>query len=167
MMPDWMRDWPVLGIYLFFLFGALARSQAIYWVGRGVAAGVLRSRWGDRLDAPQVHRATRIVEKWGMPVVPLAFLTVGLQSAVFAAVGMLRVHWLRYTVWTVPGALVWAAVWGGTGLAIVAGAWALARQSPWAFAGILTVALVAGGALALWLRRRRELRASVEDLADR
>ena len=45
-----------------------------------------------------------------MPVVPLAFLTVGFQSAVFAAVGLLRVHWLRYTLWTIPGCLVWAAL---------------------------------------------------------
>src|SRR5665647_1871995 len=112
-------DWPVLGVFLFFLFGAVARSQAIYWVGRGVTAGVLRSRWGDRLDSSQVRRATTTFERWGMPVVPLAFLTVGFQSAVFASVGLLRVHWLRYTLWTIPGCLVWAALWGGSGLAVV------------------------------------------------
>src|SRR5450830_1565694 len=133
-MPGWMQDWPVLGVFLFFLFGAVARSQAIYWIGRGVVAGVLRSRWGERLDAPQVRRATATFERWGMPVIPLAFLTVGFQSAVFASVGLLRVHWLRYTLWTIPGCLVWAALWGGSGLAVVAAGVALARRSPLALA---------------------------------
>jgi len=162
-----MKDWPVLGVYLFFLFGAFARSQAIYWAGRGVTAGALRSRWGERLDSPQVHRATRTVEKWGMPIVPLAFLTVGFQSAVFAAVGLLRVHWLRYTLWTVPGALVWAAVWGGSGLAVVAALWAVARQSPWAFAGLVLALAALATAVTLWFRRRREHRTALENLAKR
>jgi membrane protein DedA with SNARE-associated domain len=165
-MPGWMQDWPVLGVFLFFLFGAVARSQAIYWVGRGVTAGVLRSRWGDRLDSPQVRRATTTFERWGMPVVPLAFLTVGFQSAVFASVGLLRVHWLRYTLWTIPGCLVWAALWGGSGLAVVAAAVALARRSPWALVAALLVVAAAGVLIGLRLRRRREQRGSIEDLAD-
>src|SRR5665648_3105 len=128
-MPGWMRDWPVLGVFLFFLFGAVARSQAIYWVGRGVTAGVLRSRWGDRLDSSQVRRATTTFERWGMPVVPLAFLTVGFQSAVFASVGLLRVHWLRFTLWTIPGCLVWAALWGASAQPPATRASPLAPQS--------------------------------------
>lgn len=165
-MPAWTQDWPVLGVYLFFLFGAFARSQAIYWTGRGVTAGALRSRWGDRLDSPQVRRAARIVERWGMPAVPLAFLTVGLQSAIFIAVGMLRVHWLRYTLWTIPGALVWAAVWGGGGLAVVAALWAVARRSPWAFAGLVLALAVVVTTVTLRIRRRREQRDAVAKLAD-
>jgi len=165
-MAEWTQNWPVLGVFLFFLFGAVARSQALYWIGRGVVAGVLRSRWGERLDAPQVRRATATFERWGMPVVPLAFLTVGFQSAVFAAVGLLRVHWLRYTLWTIPGCLVWAAIWGGGGLAIVAGGVALARRSPWALVAALLVVAAAGVLIGLRVRRRREQRASVEHLAD-
>jgi len=165
-MPGWMQDWPVLGVFLFFLFGAVARSQAIYWVGRGVTAGVLRSRWGDRLDSSQVRRATTTFERWGMPVVPLAFLTVGFQSAVFASVGLLRVHWLRFTLWTIPGCLVWAALWGGSGLAVVAAGVALARRSPWALVAAMLVVAAAGVLIGLRVRRRREQRASVEDLAD-
>lgn len=164
-MPSWMQGWPVLGIYLFFLFGAVARSQALYWLGRGVANGLLRSRWGERLDSAQVHRAVSSIERWGMPVVPLAFLTVGFQSAVFSAAGLVRIHWLRFTLWSVPGALVWAAVWGGGGMAVAAGGIALAAQEPWVIA--LVVVLVAAAALVLVLRvrRRREQRAQLEHLA--
>lgn len=165
-MPEAMSGWPWLGVYLFFLFGAVARSQAIYWLGRGVAAGVLRSRWKERAEAPRVHRASRTVERWGMPIVPAAFLTVGFQSAVFLAVGLLRVGWLRFTLWALPGCLVWAAIWGGGGLAAFAGARELARRSPW----LLAVVVVAAGTLvvaALAVRRRRAAREAVAVLAER
>lgn len=129
-MPEWMSGWPWLAVYLFFLFGAVARSQAIFWLGRGAAAGARRSRWRERVDSPRVRRASQTVERWGMPIVPAAFLTVGFQSAVFLAVGALRVGWLRFTLWSLPGCLIWAALWGGGGLAALAGARALADRSP-------------------------------------
>jgi membrane protein DedA with SNARE-associated domain len=160
-MPAWMADWPVLGIYLFFLFGALARSQALFWLGRGVSAGALRTRWRERAESPQVRRATRVVERWGMPIVPAAFLTVGFQSAVFLAVGLLRVGWLRYTLWGLPGALVWAAVWGGSGLAALEGARRLAEQSPWLLVGVLLGIGVVVAAVSAWVRSRRETPADV------
>lgn len=167
LMPGWMTGWPLLAVYLFFLSGAVARSQAIFWVGRGVAAGARQTRWRKRAESPQVRRATRIVERWGMPIVPAAFLTVGLQSAVFLAVGLLRIGWLRFTLWSIPGCLVWAAVWGGGGLAALAGARELAERSPWLLAAVLLgggllVALVAGR-----VRRRREQADAVAGLVER
>ena len=165
-MPEAIQGWPVLAVFAFFLAGAIARSQAIYWLGRCAAAGVLRSRWRERLDSPRVHRATRTVERWGMPVVPLAFLTIGFPSAVFAAVGLLRVHWLRYTLWTIPGALVWAAIWGGGGLAVVGALWALAQSAPWAVAVVVAALALGGTVVALRLRRRREQRDAVDALGD-
>lgn len=165
-MPEWMSGWPVLGVYLFFLFGAVARSQAIFWVGRGVAAGARHSRWRARAESPQVRRATRTVERWGMPIVPAAFLTVGFQSAVFLAVGLLRVGWLRFTLWSVPGCLVWAALWGGGGLAALAGARELADRSPWLLAVVLVAAGLVVALLSAHARRRREQADAVAMLAD-
>jgi membrane protein DedA with SNARE-associated domain len=160
-----MEGWPVLGIYLFFLFGAVARSQALYWLGRGVANGLLRSRWGERLDSAQVHRAVSSIERWGMPIVPLAFLTVGFQSAVFSAAGLVRVHWLRFSLWSIPGALVWAAVWGGGGMAVVAGGLALPRQEPWVAALVGVLVAVALLLLVLRQRRRRQQQSVLDHLA--
>ena len=157
-MPDWMTGWPWLGVYLFFLLGAVARSQAIYWLGRGVAAGVLRSRWKDRAESARVRRATRTVERWGMPIVPAAFLTVGFQSAVFLAVGLLRVGWLRFTLWAIPGCLVWAALWGGGGLAAFAGARELARRSPLLLAAVIVAVGLVVAVVAVAARRRRDAR---------
>jgi membrane protein DedA with SNARE-associated domain len=162
-VPSWLESWPFVWLYLFFVLGAALRSQALYWLGRGAAAGALRSRWAAHLDGPRVRRAVRLIERWGMPVVPLSFLTVGLQSAVHGASGLLRLHWLRYTVWSVPGWLVWALVWTGGGTVAVYGAVALAARSPWALAG--TAAVVAAGVTVLVVRRRR--RRDAEDAVDR
>ena len=155
-MPEWMSGWPVLGVYLFFLFGAVARSQAIFWVGRGVAAGTLRTRWRERAESESVQRATRVVERWGMPVVPAAFLTVGFQTAVFLAVGVLRVGWRRFTLWAIPGWLGWAALWGGGGIAALAGARELADRSPWLLAGALVAACALVAFVVGRVRRRHE-----------
>lgn len=165
-MPEWMSGWPLLAVYLFFLFGAVARSQAIFWLGRSVAVGAGRSRWRERAESPRVHRATRTVERWGMPIVPAAFLTVGFQSAVFLAVGVLRVGWLRFTLWSIPGCLVWAALWGGGGIAALAGARELAERSPWLLAAVIVAVGAVVAAVAAQVRRRREQAESVTELAE-
>lgn len=165
-MPSWMADWPFGWIYLFFVLGAALRSQALYWLGRGVRAGVLRSRYGERVESPRIRRAVRFVERWGMPAVPVSFLTVGFQSAVHTSCGLLRVGWLRYTLWAVPGWFAWALVWAGGGTAALVGAFTLAARSPWALAGVVVVVLTAAAVLALRGRRRRAEADALERLAD-
>lgn len=150
-MPEWLDGWPVGWVYAFFVAGAFVRSQATYWAGRGVTVGVLRSRWADRVDSPRMRRATEAIERWGMPIVPLSFLTVGFQTAVNAAAGLLRIGWLRYTLWALPGCLLWALVWAGGGMAAAAGVLALAAQSP----ALLGAVVVAAGLLVVVLLRRR------------
>ncbi len=166
-MPDEMSGWPLRAVYLFFLFGAVARSQAIFWVGRGVAAGAEQSRWRARAESPRVRRATGTVERWGMPIVPAAFLTVGFQSAVFLAVGVLRVGWLRFTLWSLPGCLAWAALWGGGGLAALAGARDLSERSPWLLASAFLAAGLVVVLISVRIRRRREQADAISALADR
>ncbi|MDT0165329.1 hypothetical protein Q9R32_07160 [Actinotalea sp. AC32] len=151
-MPDWLAGWPFVWIYLFFVLGAALRSQALYWLGRGAATGALRTRWRERLDTAGTRRAIAAIERWGMPVVPLSFLTVGFQSAVHGAAGLLRLHWVRYTLWSVPGWLVWALVWAGGGTAAAWGAVALAARSPWA---LVAVVVVLGTIVATVVVRRR------------
>lgn len=165
-MPSWMQGWPVVAVVAFFLFGAVARSQALYWAGRGVSRGVGRTRFGDRFDGLRVRRAVAAIERWGMPVVPLAFLTVGFQSAVLGAAGLLRIGWLRFTLWALPGCVAWAIVWGGGGMATVAAAWALARRSPWGLAGLVAITAFGVTTLLLRARRRREEREAVTALAE-
>lgn len=158
------ENWPFAAVYAFFLFGAVARGQTLYWVGRGLAKGV-RSRLGDRVEPARLTRARAAIERWGMPVIPLSYLTVGFQTAVTVCAGALEIRWLRYTLWALPGWLVWAAIWGGGGTAAAWAAVTLAARSPWGFAAV-AVLLVLAVALVLRARRRRELRDEVERLAE-
>ena len=163
-MPDWMTSlvdgWPFAWIYLFFVLGAAMRSQALYWIGRGVAGGASRTRLASRLDGPRMRRATQAVERWGMPIVPVSFLTVGFQSAVHASCGLLRVGWLRYTLWSIPGWLVWALIWAGGGTAALWAAALLAARSPWALAGAIVATTAVVTVVVLEVRKRREARAA-------
>lgn len=156
-MPDWVEEGPFLLLYGFFLFGAFARSQTIYWLGRAVAAGTLRTRWADRVDTPRTRRASAAIDRWGLPVIPLSFLTWGFQSAVQVAAGLIRMRWLRYTLATVPGALAWALVYSAGGMAALTGAVALAAESPWALAGAAVLVAAAVVAVTRRVRRRRAL----------
>lgn len=159
-MPQWatslLDGWPFGWIYAFFVLGAALRSQSLYWLGRGVTAGVVRTRWRHLLEGDRTRRAIAEVERWGMPIVPLSFLTVGFQSAVHGACGLLRLHWLRYTLWAVPGWLVWAMVWAGGGTAALWAAVELAARSPWALVAVV-VALAVGIPLLVRAVRRRSV----------
>lgn len=151
-MFDWLDGMHVLVLLAIGVVGAAVRSQMTYWLGRGIARGV-DTRWEDVLTRPAMLRATEAIRRRGMPVVPLSFGTVGFQTAVNAAAGVLRIPWLTYTLWAAPGWFLWSAIWMGGGLAAVIGAVALAAQSPWALVGALLLIGVAAGAV---VRHRRQ-----------
>ncbi len=116
------------------------------------------------LTSPTARRGLTLVHRWGPFAVTLAYLTVGLQSAVFAGAGLLRMPYLRFTLASVPGSIAWAFVWGTVGLGAVWAAVALAAESPWALAGVLV--LIAALVTAVVLRRRRTARRSSSAVAD-
>lgn len=165
-MPQWVQDGPFAVLYVFLLIVVLLRAQATYWVGRAVAAGVLRTRWSRHFTGPRVIRAIGSIERWGWPIIPLSFLTIGFQSAVNAGAGVIRMRWIRYTLAMIPGCLVWALVYSLGGLAAFQAAVALAAKSPWALVAVSVLVGVGVTALVLRARRRRSERESVEALAD-
>ena len=114
--------WPFWAVYAVFFVVVLARSNATYWVGRGLRAGGSRTRWGGRLDRPAVARTEGVVRRFGAPLVALSFLTVGVQTLVNAAAGALRMPLSRYVPATVVGSLAWAGLYTTVGFAVV-GAW--------------------------------------------
>ena len=160
-MPNWMSDWPFAVVYVAFVIGAALRSQVTYWIGRGITAGVLRTRWAERFEGPRTHRAISAIERWGMPIVPLSFLTVGFQTAVHASAGLLRLRWLRYTLWAVPGWFLWALLWAGGRMAAIAGLGTLAARSPLALALVLGVVTLGSVILVVRARRRRAATAAM------
>ena len=73
----------------------------------------------------------------------VSFLTIGFQTVVNAAAGLIRMPWVRYTIAMLIGCVAWALIYATVGIAAVEAGIALAAHSPWA--------LVA----ACWLLRRR------------
>ncbi|MBB2921425.1 VTT domain-containing protein [Cellulomonas cellasea] len=145
-----------------------ARSHGTYWLARGVAhgasglgarrasdrpsrLGAARARllaWG---ASPSGRRAGEALRRVGPVAVTLAYLTVGAQTAVFAAAGLARMSYPRFVLASVPGCLAWAFVWATVGLGALWGAVALAARSPWLLAAVAAAAL---GAV-VWFRRSR------------
>src|SRR5690242_20157724 len=132
----------------------MARSHLTYWAGRGLRRGGGRGRLAAHLDRPVVARAEGVVRRLGAPVVTLSFLTVGLQTAVNAAAGSLRMPMSRYLPATVVGSLAWAALYTTVGFT-VARAWVDGLAWPWVVAGLVAVALLVATSLAVGSRLRR------------
>ena len=42
---------------------------------------------------------------------------MGLQTAVLAAAGLVRIQWWKFSVAQIPGAMAWATIYSGVGLA--------------------------------------------------
>jgi membrane protein DedA with SNARE-associated domain len=144
-----------------------ARSHGTYWLARGVAHGAsglgvrrasdrptrlaaARGRlqtWG---ASPSGRRAAEALRRVGPFAVTLAYLTVGAQTAVFAAAGLARMSYPRFVLASVPGCIAWAFVWATVGLGTLYGAVALAARSPWLLAGVAVVL----AALVVAVRRR-------------
>ena len=160
-VPLWVA---VAGLFVI----VMARSHATYWAGRGVVRGARAvdahegapSWWHGSIRRLEAWTGTRsaargldLVRRWGPIAVTLAYLTVGVQSAVFAAAGLVSMPYLRFAIASVPGALAWALVWATIGLGALWGAFALFTRSPWALAGAVLV-LVALVGWPLVARRR-------------
>ena len=138
----------------------LARTNATYWLGRGIAAGAARStRIAERLERPasvrRIARAQRLLDRWDPFAIVLTFLTVGLQTAVNLAAGLGRMHLRYYIPATAVGSVVWAFLYATVGLAAFDLWFEHASASPWLWVIVGTAVLVAVVRVALVRRTRR------------
>lgn len=146
---------------------AMARGQATYWIARTVTEQTLRRTrptvgWRARvhrwLASDAMDRGRGAIERCGLGAVPLAYLTVGVQTVVLASAGVLRMRWLRFSAAQSVGALLWATIYSTVGFAVWAAFFRAALSGgPWL---VVTVALALTVAVALghrWyvVRRRR------------
>ena len=154
-MPSWLEGKP-FAITFVVLFGiVLLRAQATYWLGRGVTAGVLHTRWADRFSGPRTTRTIAALNRYGPPLVSVSFLTIGFQTVVNAAAGLIRMAWIRYTVAMLIGCIAWALIYATVGFAAVEAGIALAAHSPWALVGVIVLMVVVVAAVVIARRRRR------------
>ncbi|UVJ37915.1 DedA family protein [Arthrobacter sp. CJ23] len=151
------------GIALAALFAiVMIRVNATYWLGRGAAAGVERTRLAEALHRPKAAKAQALIQRWGPYAVVLSFLTIGLQTAVNLAAGAARMPVRRYLPAAIAGSVIWALLYATIGLAALEAWLAMAAASPVAAA----LAVAAMACLAIWLvglRRRRRADTSAAD----
>ncbi|GAB3717895.1 DedA family protein [Nocardiopsis nanhaiensis] len=143
-MPQFafLEGQPFWVIYFTLLVVILLRAPATYWLGRGLGAGVARSRVGQRLG-PKLDAAKQRIDRFGAPVVTLSFFTVGMQTAINFAAGAVRMRFPVYFAAVFVGGLAWAGLWGVV-ISGVVGAWlALFLNSPWTAVGVVVLAALA------------------------
>ncbi|MCD4549450.1 DedA family protein [Schaalia sp. lx-260] len=165
MMFSWISSGFPLFIFLFFV--VFFRAQLTYWLGRAAAHGFISAekrtgflgaiaRW---FNGPTPRKGAHILDKWGLVVIPLCFLTVGVQTAVNAGAGLVRLHWRTYTLAMIPGCIAWAILYSLGLLTLWTSTLQAIAGSPWGWAGITTVLLVFGGLI--WHTRLRRNKESV------
>lgn len=141
-MPSWAQSGIPLVIFLFFVVSF--RAQGTYWLARSLPAAI--TKWGPRakrldglvrwVNGPVPKKGARILERWGIVAIPLAFLTVGLQTAILAGSGLVRMNWGKFTLAAIPGCIAWAFLYGYGLLAVWTAAIRAAAGSTWAWAAL-------------------------------
>ena len=154
-MPSWLDGRP-FAITFAALFGIVVlRAPATYWAGRGVITGALHTRLAGRLSGPRLTRALAAINRWGLPVVTISFVTVGFQTVVNAGAGLIRMPWGRYTAAMLPGCLAWAAIYATVGLAAITAWLHLGDGARWWILGAVVAALGIVVTVLVTRRRRR------------
>ncbi|GAA1185852.1 hypothetical protein GCM10009584_29870 [Ornithinimicrobium humiphilum] len=153
----------------FLLLVAMARGQATYWIARVVTEQTLRrtaptTGWKAAvhtwLSGEGVARGRASIHRWGLVVIPLCYLTVGFQTLVLGAAGLLRIPWPTFTLAQLPGAAAWALIYSTIGLAVWAAAVGALAREPLAIAGLVAVVVVVASTV-LWRRHQRRAVESV------
>jgi membrane protein DedA with SNARE-associated domain len=112
----------VAAAYVVLFVAACCRGAMTYALGRVARHAGEASRLRRLFRRPVMLRTERVVQRFGAPAVSLSFLTVGVQSAVNASAGVLRMPLRFYLPGLAVGALLWAGVYLTVGMAMLS-AW--------------------------------------------
>lgn len=168
-MDGIFSGYPFWAAWIFLFFGAVLRGQGTYWIGRGSAAGAAKrcdhaptwwARIRDRVSGEATDRGRATLQRLGVVAIPLAYLTVGLQTAILLAAGLIRMHWGIFTFAQLPGATAWATIYSTIGFA----AWASAvRALTGDWWPLLALLLLMGVAAVIYRARRQSRRNDSSD----
>ncbi|SDS56939.1 DedA family protein [Microlunatus soli] len=160
-MTGLFSTWPYpLAVSMLFLI-ALARGNLTYWLGRAAQAGARRTRARRLIESPGFGRASRLLNRWGPPVVSVSFLTVGFQTLINLAAGVSRMPLRRYLPAVGVGALLWAFLYATVGFVAFAAWFQLYERSP--VLAIVALAVVVVGLLIFVLSQLRSRRSAVSE----
>lgn len=96
-------------------FGNYLGACTTYWLARGAAAAIERTRTPDPKPSSRQRRAFAFLQRWGSPALLLSWVPL-LGDALVAAAGALRLPFAAASVWLIGGKLVryvavaWAAL---------------------------------------------------------
>ncbi|BDZ54660.1 DedA family protein [Agromyces marinus] len=124
------EGWPLPAAIGTLFVIVLLRAGGTYALGRGSRAGVKRLLERRGRMGPALARAEAVVDRYGAPVVALSFLTVGFQTAVNLAAGVMRMPLIRYLPALVIGGAAWATMYGVLGLATINAIIQAAQRDP-------------------------------------
>lgn len=149
-----------------------SRSNIVYGIGRygrkvtisgdEPSRGFRRRAW-KWANAARTQQAMDSIKKRGWVVISLAYLTIGIQTIVNIAAGVVGLSWPKYNLAAFPGWLAWALIYSTIGFAVWNAAMAAAAGSPLGIAIICTLVLAV--AIGCILARRRKKKSSEESLA--
>ncbi|MBV7363917.1 VTT domain-containing protein [Actinomycetaceae bacterium TAE3-ERU4] len=124
-MTQWLNSLSLRDLILALTIIVFFRAQGTYWIGRFIAAGAVKNftsplmqsvkRW---FEGPTPRKGAKILERWGIIVIPLCFLTVGVQTAINAGAGIVKMDWKKYTLAMIPGCIIWGILYAAGLLAI-------------------------------------------------
>ena len=152
---EFWRGWPYPVAVAALFVVVVLRAGATYAIGRAAQEGVRRSRFSRVMARPRFAKMQQLVVRWGAPVVIASFLTVGIQTLVNLAAGVLRMPLRRYVPALIVGSIMWAFLYATVGFATFA-AWRQVYQLSPVVAIVTLVALLAGlTAYIIWQLRHR------------
>ncbi|HLT59712.1 MAG TPA: VTT domain-containing protein [Microlunatus sp.] len=153
---DFWRDWPYpVAVGVLFLV-ILLRANATYWLGRAANAGASRTRIQRLLESPGYRRAQDLVTRWGAPVITASFLTVGLQTLINLAAGVIRMSYRRYLPAMLVGGVLWSFLYATFGFVSFTVWWRLYQRWPGPAVALLAgLLLILAGFIVWQLRSRR------------
>ena len=140
-----------------------SRSNLVYGIGRygrrvtisgREPSGGFRRRAWQWANTARTQRAMDKIKKRGWIVISLAYLTIGIQTVVNVAAGVVGLSWPKYNLAAFPGWLAWALIYSTVGFAVWNAAVAAAAGSPAGIAVVCSFALAAAVGCTLSHRRK-------------
>jgi membrane protein DedA with SNARE-associated domain len=155
-------DLDITAVIVVAAVAAIVGDNVGYWIGRiGGRKLLTRVAWLERHASKVLPWAERFFRRHGGKTIFLGRFFAVLRVTVAWLAGVSRMHWWQFFLWNAAGGICWAVLIGL--VAYYAGeAAARAINRYGLFAGVAIFVLIAVGALAVHLWRRRMLRAESE-----
>lgn len=124
-------DAPLIAVVAALWVIVMLRANATYWLGRAIATGTARTKWRKMLESEHYETGHRWLERWGAPAVTVSFLTIGIQTMVNLAAGVMRMSMKKYLPAVAIGSVLWAVMYGTIGFVGWVAIERLWTISPW------------------------------------